>query len=109
MVVNKKTKKAPSKLELELDLSKELTKLSKQVENLKEMEFIKILGHPWRLMGYSFLKGVAAGFGSVVGASVVVAIFIYLLSQFSLVPFIGDYFTDLKNEINFDSYSDQSK
>lgn len=36
----------------------------------------------------SFLKGVVAGFGGVVGATLVVALFIWTLSLFSDVPLI---------------------
>jgi hypothetical protein len=36
----------------------------------------------------SFLKGIAAGFGGVVGATVIVAILLWLLSLLNFVPFV---------------------
>ena len=41
----------------------------------------------------SFLKGVAAGFGGVVGATIIVAILLWVLNLFDQVPLIGP-FTD---------------
>ena len=37
----------------------------------------------------SFLKGVATGVGGVVGATIVVALLIWLLSFFQEIPFLG--------------------
>ncbi|MFA6917755.1 MAG: DUF5665 domain-containing protein [Candidatus Gracilibacteria bacterium] len=84
---------------LELELSKEVKELTKEITNLKELEFVKILKHPWRLMGLSLLKGIMVGFGSVLGATVLVALFVYLLSQISLVPVVGDFVQDIIQEI----------
>ena len=41
----------------------------------------------------SFIKGVVGGLGGVIGATVVVALLIWILSLFSHVPLIGN-FTD---------------
>ena len=37
----------------------------------------------------SFIKGVLAGFGGVLGATILVALLLWILSLFSSVPFIG--------------------
>lgn len=36
----------------------------------------------------SFLKGIAAGFGGVVGATIVVALLLWLLSLLNFIPFV---------------------
>lgn len=41
----------------------------------------------------SFLKGIAAGFGGVIGATIIVAILLWALNLFDQVPLIGP-FTD---------------
>lgn len=84
---------------LELELSKEVKELTKEINNLKDLEFVKILKHPWRMMGLSFLKGIMVGFGSVLGATVLVAFFIFILSKISLVPVVGDFVQDIIQEI----------
>ena len=38
-----------------------------------------------------FLKGAAFGLGSVVGATVVVSLLVYLISQIELLPIIGEW------------------
>lgn len=84
---------------LELELSKELKELTREITKLKNLELIQVLKHPWRLMGLSFLKGVMVGFGSVLGATVLVTIFVYILSQISLVPVVGNFVEDIIQEI----------
>ena len=84
---------------LELELSKEVKELTKEITKLKDLEFIQVLKHPWRLMGLSLLKGIMVGFGSVLGATVLVALFVYILSQISLVPVVGDFVKDIIQEI----------
>lgn len=86
-------------LKLEIELSKEVKILTKEITKLKDLEFIQVLKHPWRLMGLSLLKGIMIGFGSVLGATVLVALFVYLLSQISLVPVLGDFVKDIIQEI----------
>jgi len=39
------------------------------------------------------------GFGSVLGASVLVAIFIYIIAQIQVVPFLGDFVQDVIKEV----------
>lgn len=48
---------------------------------------------------YNFLGGLAWGFGTVVGATVVVGIVVWILSTLGLFSYIGDFFEQL-NTIN---------
>lgn len=80
-------------------LAKETKKLSKEVNKLKDLEFMKVFKHPLKFMWFSFLRGLMVGFGSVLGASVVVALFVYLLSKISFVPVVGDFVQDIIEEI----------
>lgn len=94
-----KSKAAISKAKLELELTKEVNQLAKQVQKLQNTELIKIYKHPGKLIWYSFLKGIMVGLGSVVGATVVVAILIYLLSKISFVPVIGDFVNEIVGQL----------
>ena len=48
----------------------------------------------------NFVRGICFGFGSVLGATVVVAIIIWVLSQFAgWFPFIGNYINQIINAI----------
>ncbi len=88
-----------TKIDFERELVKELKVLTKEVRNLQKMEFIKVFKHPFKYMWFTFLKGLMVGFGSVLGATVLVAIFIYLLAQISLVPIVGDFVNDVITQI----------
>lgn len=89
-----------SKTKAELELTKELLTLSKEIEKLKNLEFIQVLKHPLRLMWLSFLKGLMIGFGSVLGASVLVGLFVYLIAQISFVPIVGDFVEAIVSQID---------
>lgn len=57
----------------------------------RRLENIYLTGYISRkeMMKMSFLKGVLAGFGGVVGATIVVGLLAWLLSLFDTVPLIG--------------------
>ncbi len=94
------TRKAVSKQTAdEIQLAKEVRTLSKEVRNLKNLEFVRILKRPWKFLVMSLLKGIMVGFGSVLGATVMVALFIYILAQISFVPIIGDFVEGIMAEI----------
>lgn len=94
-------KKTPKNhtLTSEKELAKEVKELAKEIQKLKDMEFIRILKHPGRLMWLSFLKGAFVGLGSVLGATILVAILAFILNQFSYVPFVGNYFKEIQTQI----------
>lgn len=82
-----------------LQLTHKLNDLTKEVANLKNLEFMRVFKHPVKFMWFSFLKGLMVGFGSVLGASVLVALFVYILAQIKLVPFVGDFVEDIIDEV----------
>lgn len=91
---------AKSERSLELELAKEIKLLSKEIRRMKDMEVIQIFKNKWKFLGYSLLKGIMVGFGSVLGATVFLSIFIYLLSQISFVPVVGEFVRDIIQQIN---------
>ena len=92
-----------SKLKSEIELAKELKILTKEVNKLKDLEFMKVFSHPLKFMWFSLLKGMMVGLGSIIGATVLVGLLIYLLSKISLVPIIGDFVKDIMNQIQTES------
>lgn len=101
------SKKASSKTSTESQLAKEVQELSKEIRKLKGMDVFRVFTNPWKFMGLALLKGVMVGFGSVLGASVVVGIFVYLLSQISFVPYVGDFVEQIVTEINVEQGSEE--
>ncbi|MFH1534255.1 MAG: DUF5665 domain-containing protein [Nitrospirota bacterium] len=84
---------------IEITLTKEVKELTKEVKKLKNLEFVKILKRPWKFMWLSFLHGLMVGFGWVIGASVLVALLIYMLAQIQFVPYLGDFVTNVIEEV----------
>lgn len=70
-------------------------KLSRSVDNLVYTVANFSDNKPLKAMGIGFLKGLAFGFGSILGATVVVALFVYILSKFQFVPAVGDFVKNL--------------
>lgn len=90
---------AESERSLELELAREIKLLSREIKKMKSMEVIKIFKHPWKFLGLSMVKGIMVGFGSVLGATVFLSIFIYVLAQISFVPIVGDFVQDVMGSI----------
>lgn len=84
---------------VELDLAREVRELSKEVGKLKSLEFIQIFKHPWKFLWFSLLKGMMVGLGTVIGATVLVALVIYMLTQVKVVPIVGSFVEDVIQEI----------
>lgn len=82
-----------------LALAKEVKDLTVEIGRLKKMDFMQVFNHPIKFLWYSFLKGLLFGLGSVLGASVLVAVVIYLLAQVRLVPIIGDFVQGVIDQI----------
>ena len=74
-------------------------RLADALETLAEHRFVQIHNSTFRLMWYQFLRGLAFGFGTVIGASVLVSVVVLLLSQVEVIPYIGEFATDIIQEI----------
>lgn len=48
----------------------------------------------------NFLKGVVAGFGGAVGATIIVALLLWILSLFDSLPLIGKFIETVRNTID---------
>ena len=75
-------------------------RLADALEELKDHNFMKIHESAWKFMyynltNYNFCLGNALAIGlalfSVVGATVLVTIFIQILAQFEFIPIIGNW------------------
>lgn len=69
----------------------------KQTKHKEYEDFVNYLQTPKRLIVSNLLAGIFRGIGGVIGATVVVAILVYLLNIFVDFPLIGQYFQDIKN------------
>ncbi|MGK0273220.1 MAG: hypothetical protein ACI88H_003899 [Cocleimonas sp.] len=78
-------------------------------ENLKE--FIRYSSSPWRIVWTNFVAGVFRGLGAIIGASVFIALILWLLTLFVDIPLIGEYAANVKTSVvgyvNETNYNDE--
>ncbi len=83
--------------------------MKKEEENIKNLErslnkilkhnFFKIYSSFWKLLLISLLRGLASGLGWVLGATILVSLLTYTLSQIEFIPILGDLVSRLIAEI----------
>ena len=78
-------------------------KLGKAVEDALILDYIYILHSTRRQIWSSFVRGLFAGIGGVIGATVGVAILVGLLELFGGTPVIGHFFQQLGQTIEGNS------
>lgn len=81
------------------ELASELRALRKEVRRLNDHRFIRVQNSVPRMLGFMLLRGLALGLGTVIGASVLVSILIFFLSQIDFIPIIGDWASDFAEQI----------
>jgi len=74
-------------------------RLGKAVEDALILDYIYVLHSTRRQIWSSFMRGVFAGLGGVIGATVGVAVLVALLHVFGGAPLIGQYFRDIGQTI----------
>jgi len=56
-------------------------------------DFVRYLHSPWRIMWSNFLAGVFRGLGFIIGATVILALAVYILVQvLGNIPVVGEFF-----------------
>jgi len=73
------------------DTEARLDKLTAELETLNKHRFIRVHNSLWPLILFQFTRGLAFGLGSVLGASILVSLVVWWLSQFEFIPIIGDF------------------
>ena len=74
-------------------------KLYKAINSFKKHNFFKMYDSIWRLLAIYVLKGLASGLGWVIGATLLVSILTFILSQIEFMPIIGEWVSKLIQEI----------
>lgn len=74
---------------------------AERIEFAKQIEYFYEASHAdiKKVISFSFLKGMATGLGVFLGGTIVVALLLWLLSQLSWLPFVGDISQAAKQSI----------
>ena len=75
--------------------AKDYEEIGRIVEHVYEYNY----SNRWRAFYMSFAKGIAAGFGGVIGATVVVAIVLWILSILHYVPFVNQITDNFRSTV----------
>ncbi len=57
--------------------------------------FIRMHNSLTKLIWFNFMRGLAFGLGSVIGATVLVSLLVYFLRNIDFIPIIGDWATEV--------------
>ncbi len=63
-------------------------------------EFIRYSSSPWRIVWTNFVAGIFRGLGALIGASMVIALLIWILALFADLPLIGEYAKQIKTTVS---------
>ena len=74
--------------------------LIKAFEAAGVVDYLEYLQSGKRIMWVNFKAGIAKGFGITVGMTLVVAVFIWVLTMLVDLPVVGEYFANAKQKVN---------
>ena len=74
-------------------------RLAEAIETLNDHNLMRIYSSSQRIIWTNFLRGLAFGLGSVIGASILVYITVQVLAQIEFIPILGDWALRLILEI----------
>ena len=74
-------------------------KLGRDFENLLIKDYIEVLHSTPRQVWSAFVRGLFTGLGGVVGATLGVAILLFILSLLGEIPFVGDIVKNISDTI----------
>ena len=77
----------------------EIKKLSEAIKSLNNNNIFKIYNSTKKILFMSFLKGLASGLGWIIGATILVSLLTYILSQIEFIPILGEIVSQLIEEI----------
>lgn len=76
-----------------------IARLTQEVERLNTHRFVTMHNSLWRLVMFQFTRGLAFGFGSVLGATILVSLVGWWVAQIEFIPIIGDWAAQIMDRI----------
>lgn len=80
-------------------LSEELRLLRQEVHQITDHRLFTAQSTVGRMLALSLGRGLAFGLGSVIGASFLVSVLVYSLSQIDFIPVLGDWAAQIADQI----------
>ncbi len=80
-------------------MKEELQHIRHELDKLNQHRFVRLYNSTSKMLWFQFLRGVAFGLGSVIGATIVVSLLISILSQIEFIPIIGEWAKEIAAEV----------
>ena len=80
-------------------LDAELRALRQELTHLREHRMGQLYQSPMRVLVFRLLSGMAVGLGTVVGATLLLSLIIWMLSTIEFIPIIGEWAVRIAGEI----------
>lgn len=81
-------------------LETETRALRGELARLNSQPYFQRQNSFWRMVSWNFARGLSFGLGSVIGATILVAVLVKLLSSIDFIPVIGDWATQIIEDID---------
>jgi sugar phosphate isomerase/epimerase len=81
------------------ELKDAMTRLGEEVALLNSHRFVQLHNKPVKMIMFQFMRGLAFGLGSAVGATMLVSLAAWWLSQFEFLPIVGDWARQIADQI----------
>ena len=81
------------------DLAHEVHALRTEVARLNSHRFVRIHNNLPRLLAFNFARGLAVGLGTVLGATVLLSVLVWSLSQIEFLPIIGEWAAEIAEQM----------
>ena len=81
------------------DLMRELHALRAELHRLNSHRFIRVHNSVPRMLAFNFARGLAVGLGTVLGASVLLSLLVWGLSQIEFLPIIGEWAAQISRQM----------
>lgn len=82
------------------DLAREVRALRDEVELLNSHRFVRIQNNLPRFLALNFARGLAVGLGTLLGATVLLSLLVWALSQIEFLPIIGEWAARIAEQMN---------
>jgi hypothetical protein len=80
-------------------LAQEIRALRAELALLNSHRFVRVHNSLPRLLAFNFARGMAMGLGTVVGATLLLSVIAWSLSQIEFLPIIGDWAAQIADEM----------
>lgn len=73
------------------DMVREIKALRAEVRRLNNHRFLRVNDNFWWMLGNALARGLMVGLGTVIGATLLLSVLVWMLSQIEFLPIVGEW------------------